>query len=116
MQHNKDKLSIHPANIPRSELQQKLWKYIGYLGFSRFAASDNDFFAVRRFDVVSVRVLLAMEDRLSQLEESLARIGLQSTASEAPDLNNGSFRQDPNQERVRLLAELQTALLDYSGL
>ena len=61
-----------------------------------------------------MRVLLAMQDLLSQLEKSLAQIDLQSSTVEAPDVKNGSFRQDANAERVRLFAELQTALLEYS--
>jgi hypothetical protein len=39
------------AGISPEDLRKKPWKYIGYRGFSKFIASDNDFFY---FPVVSV--------------------------------------------------------------
>jgi hypothetical protein len=97
-----------------NEINLKPWKYIGWPGFARFAASDNDFLVLRRFDVASTRVLLAMQDNISQLEESLNNIDAQSCTPDAPDLNNGSFREEHNEDRGKTIEKLKTALLEYS--
>lgn len=104
-----------PPSIPTTtEISLKPWKYIGWPGFTRFAASDNDFLVLRRFDVASTRVLLAMQDKISKLEETLNSHDLLSSASDAPDLNNGSFREEHNEDRAKIIGELKTTLLEYS--
>ena len=96
------------------EINLKPWKYIGWPGFTRFAASDNDFLILRRFDVASTRVLLAMQDKISQLEEVLYTMDAQSCVPDAPDLNNGSFRDEHNEDRGKIIGELKVSLLEYS--
>jgi hypothetical protein len=92
----------------------KPWKYTGWPGFCRFAAGDDDFLILRRFDVVSVRVLLSMQDGIASLEEKLAAIDTKAALLDGPDFNNGSFRQDPCKDRKQVLNELKTALFEYS--
>ena len=99
-----------------SEIQQKPWKFIGYRGLSEFAASDDGFLVLRQFNVLSVRVLLAMQDKLVQLEGSLAAIDNQCSRQDGPDINNGSFREDTEIGRARLTEEIKVALLEYSIL
>jgi len=96
------------------EINLKPWKYIGWPGFTRFAASDNDFLVLRQFDVASTRVLLAMQDKISQLEDVLNTMDAQSCAPDAPDLNNGSFREEYNEDRSKIIGELKISLLEYS--
>lgn len=104
-----------PQLIPTTyEINLKPWKYIGWPGFTRFAASDNDFLVLRRFDVASTRVLLAMQDKISQLEEVLNTMDAQSCVPDAPDLNNGSFREEYNEDRNKIIGELKISLLEYS--
>jgi hypothetical protein len=107
--------AVKSPSIPTTtEINLKPWKYIGWPGFTRFAASDNDFLLLRRFDVTSTRVLLAMQDNISQLEGSLNNIDAQSCTPNSPDLNNGSFREEHNEERAKIIEKLKTALLEYS--
>ena len=48
----------------QTEIDQKPWKYVGYQSFSRFVASDNDFFILRRFGALSVQIILALQVRM----------------------------------------------------
>ena len=47
---------------------KKPWKFIGYRAFCKFVASDDDFFVLRRFSVLTSRVLLSLQDELSELQ------------------------------------------------
>lgn len=98
----------------RADIEARPWKYIGYRGFSEFAASNDNFFVVRQFNVLNVRVLLAMQDRLVRLEGSLLALDKQSSLVNGPDIHNGSLRRDETTERGLLLKEIQSALLEYS--
>lgn len=93
---------------------RKPWKYIGYSGFSSFIASDNDFFVLRRFSAVTVRVLLALQDELSELEGQLTTIDEKLSEPCAPDIHNGSFRQETSELRLELIRELDSKLRAYS--
>lgn len=55
-------------DITHEDRKKQPWKYIGYRGFCKFVASDDDFFVLRRFSTLSSRVLLALQDELSELE------------------------------------------------
>jgi len=96
------------------EIDQKPWKYIGWKGFAQFAALDDDFMVLRRFDVSTVRVLLSMQDSIARLEESLSKVDNECSSPHAPDLNNGTFREEPRPDREKLIANLKTGLLEYS--
>lgn len=62
----------------------------------KWTASDDDFFVLRRFGELSVRVLLRLQDRIAILEEDLQRMDHICTENGS---NNGTFRYDPNIER-----------------
>ncbi|KAL4788757.1 hypothetical protein BDV19DRAFT_383649 [Aspergillus venezuelensis] len=83
--------------LTQKELDEKPWKYIGYRGYSIFLASDSDFCNFRRFERLNTRVILALQDEISQIEESLDEIDRCHSSPDAPDVNNGSFRQDTQQ-------------------
>ncbi|KAK7403419.1 hypothetical protein QQX98_010832 [Neonectria punicea] len=73
--HRSNPPSIAPdAPLSDYEIRKKPWKYIGYRGYSDFISSEDDFFVLRRFDVLNVRVALALQDELSVLEEDLSRL------------------------------------------
>jgi hypothetical protein len=97
-----------------AEINLKPWKYLGWSAFARFAASDDDFLVLRRFDVASTRVLLAMQDNISFLEESLYQVDRACIDAANPDLNNGSFREEHGSDRSKTIADLRLALLEYS--
>ena len=105
---------LSPPIQTRDETGRKPWRYIRYCGFSSFISSDNDFSIFRRFDVMSNRVLLAMQDNIARLEELLNKLDVQCIERTDPELDNGSFRNDRCAERGQTVGKLQRALLEYS--
>ena len=96
------------------EIEQKPWKYLGYQSFSRFVASDNDFFILRRFGALSAQVILALQDELSCLERDLELIEKSQREEDAPDIHNGSFREETQLDRRKLLLDARPLLREYS--
>ena len=92
----------------------KPWKYSGYQSFSAFVASNNDFFVLRRFGDLSARVLLGLQDQLSCLEEGLGVLEKRVREKDAPDIHNGSFRQETQEERQALVCRAKLLLREYS--
>lgn len=86
----------------------------GYQGYSEFLASDSDFCSFRKFDKLNVRVILALQDNISCLEEELKEIDEFYSRQDVPDENNGSFRFDARPERVKCLWKIKDALEEYS--
>src|ERR1700722_559445 len=88
-----DSVISHPdctiARPSQDELLNKPWKYTGYRVFSQFIASDNDFFVLRRFGTLNARVILALQDQLSKLEEDLEEIDNRCSRLNAGNINNG---------------------------
>lgn len=96
------------------EALKKPWKYIGYQSFSKFVASDNDFFILRRFSALTARVLLGLQDQLSQLEKKLEALEKRLRQENVPDTHNGSFRNEGQSERKELVLNAQSLLVTYS--
>jgi hypothetical protein len=98
------------ANRPRPTASQ-----VGYPALAKFMASDSVFRIFRRFDFLTVRTLLYLQDELCELEDRL-------NALDDSDLQRGnhahtvslhSRRHDQNQQRKALLAEIQVKLKTY---
>jgi hypothetical protein len=109
--------SVNPKPAVASSIsdhENKPWKYIGYRTFTSFIASDNDFFILRRFSTLAVRVLLVLQDELSELEDQLAIIDARLSDPLAPDVHNGSFRQETSELRLELIREIDQKLRSYS--
>jgi hypothetical protein len=100
--------------LSADDLAQKPWKYLGYRAFSDLVASDDSLLMVRRFSVLTARVLLSLQDALTQDEERLEKLERQLAAKDAADVHNGSFRQEPQQKRKELLQEIDAKLRNYS--
>lgn len=90
----------------------------GYASLSGFMASDRIFAVFRRFDTLSIRSLLYLQDEISQLESRL------NTVDQA-DRNQGtpialwrlhSRRDDDNPERIALMEEIRAKLKEYRTL
>lgn len=77
---------------------------------SKWMASDDDFFVVRRFGELSARVLLRLQDRIVKLEEDIKHMDQMCMENGS---NNGTFRYDPIAERQLLLDELTGRLEQY---
>ncbi|KAI1329058.1 hypothetical protein F5Y16DRAFT_367292 [Xylariaceae sp. FL0255] len=124
----------HPTE---REIHEYPWKYIGYQGFTAYAAADADFFALRRFDRLHSRSLFILQDQLSELEGrldhmdvtfsskdvkisgthppqivNLGEVQLGKKGNGLRDINNGTIRDDL-QERSTLLAEITVKLKEY---
>lgn len=82
----------------------------GYPAMCKWAASDDDFFLLRRFGEIGARVLLRLQDRIVKLEEDLQHMDHMCLKE---GLDNGTFRFDRNFERQRLLDELTSRLEQY---
>ena len=100
--------------LNEADIQEKPWKYIGYQSFSAFVASDNDFFILRKFGALSARVLLGLQDQLTCLEQDLNELEKNTREKSAPDVHNGSFRQETQEGRQVLVCHAQRLLRQYS--
>ena len=98
----------------QDDIERKPWKYLGYHSFASFVASDNDFFVLRRFGALSARVLLGLQDQLSQVEEQLNSLEEGLRSIDGPNVHNGSFRQETQDERAELIRLAQQILHEYS--
>ena len=94
------------------ELEDKPWKYIGYEGFSEWAASDKDFFVIRRFDRLAVRVILSLQWKITRLEKDLKQMDSVRRQKAAKDVDNGSFEEDDD-ERRNCLSRIEESLKVY---
>ena len=103
-----------PWEPSQADFEGKAWKYAGYRSFCQFVSSDEDFFVLRRFGTLSARVLLNLQDQLARLEEELEAIEQQLRQRDSPDVHNGSFRGDPQEERKKKITEAQHVLREYS--
>lgn len=104
-----------PYAVPSTaDVDLRPWKYLGWPAFARFAAFDDDLLVLRRFDVASTRVLLAMQDSVSVLEERLHALDQEHSSLGSPHLNNGSFREEHSKQRKEVMRDLRSELLEYS--
>lgn len=101
-------------NVTETDVAEKAWKYVGYKAFSRHIASSRSFFFIRQFRTLNVRIILAMQDQLVELEEELNLLDNQLSRKDAKDIHNGSFRQETDRNRLNLIWEIQRKLKDYS--
>ena len=76
----------------------------------KWAASDDDFFVLRRFGGLGARILLRLQDQIVKLEEDLE--GWDHKCRKDA-LDNGTFRDDPIGQRQKLLDELTSRLEQY---
>lgn len=78
-------------------------------------SSDDDFLALRRFDRVHCRLLLSLQDQVSELESALDLVDARLSKRSSPDIDNGSVRND-TKERKELLERLHRKLSEYGWL
>ncbi|KAI0469998.1 hypothetical protein GGR56DRAFT_661136 [Xylariaceae sp. FL0804] len=108
-----EKESLNEEVPSIAEVQDKPWKFIGYKRYAEFISSDNDFFLVRRFDALSVRVALSLQDDIAVLEGQLNDLDRDHSRRTAPDVDNGTFRNDVEERRI-LLHKITKALTRYN--
>ncbi|KAJ4185387.1 hypothetical protein NW755_008383 [Fusarium falciforme] len=96
------------------EIHLKPWKFIGYKGYAEFISSDDDWFILRRFGALNVRVALALQDEVSVLEEELKKLDATYSQRGSPDRHNGRLRGDV-EERRALIELLSDKLYKYNA-
>jgi hypothetical protein len=92
-----------PEKPSRKSIEAEEWKYTGYPIFSQFVSSDNDFLILRRFGRLGTRVLLALQDDITLLEQDLKSLDSDCSRRGGPPIHNGSFRADVGSLRATLL-------------
>lgn len=85
-----------PLNVNQYEKERRAWKYEGYPAYSKWQASDFDFWIFRRFRALNSRLLLWRQDRIVLLESKLEQIDLAVMRSGFDVGQNDSFRLDAN--------------------
>ncbi|KAL4883560.1 hypothetical protein BJY04DRAFT_216383 [Aspergillus karnatakaensis] len=78
-------------------------KYIGYPELTKWLAIEGNGFMFRRFDRLAVRAILKLQDELVEIEKQIDAIDEERTKPESGDVDNGTLRGDPHQERKELL-------------
>jgi hypothetical protein len=97
------------------DIRKAPWKYSGYRVFSKWLASDQSFLITRRFGALQARVLLSLQDEIVKLEEELDSMDKAYSRKAVPDVvDNGSFRNDPWNERQETITKLGEKLRSYS--
>ncbi|KAF2831562.1 hypothetical protein CC86DRAFT_140805 [Ophiobolus disseminans] len=97
--------------------KRRPYKEDGYQAFSKWMASDDDFFVFRRFESLNANTILWMQFRISELEAKLEGIHEEIKESKVSDnLKNSSFAWDAKyrQERTKIMGELSCLLLQYN--
>lgn len=113
--HSSTRSNQTELDLTEDEIAEKPWKYIGYKGYSSFLASEKDFYIFRRFASLNIRIALALQDQVAQLEEELEEIDSEYSRRSAEDLHNGSFRCD-REDRTELLEKIALKLSQYSTI
>ena len=85
----------------------------GYPVFSKWVASDDDFFVLRKFGTVSARVTLMMQDRI---ECSIRELEERDNECQEKGKHNGTFRYDEDRQRQHTLEKLSWQLGKYCKL
>lgn len=91
----------------------KRWKDVGYPAYSRLVGSDKELLLLRRFNTLNARVILGLQDRLSELEQELD-VMENGYRTGNDDINNGSFRCDTQEDRTKLLKKIKDKVKEYS--
>jgi hypothetical protein len=104
------------SEITIEDVRRRPWKYVGYRGVSSFIASEDDFFVLRRFSIVTARVLLGLQDEIVELEGKLNDLDESLSRKDAPNIHNGSFRQETSTVRLSVLKRLEPKLRAYNDL
>lgn len=108
------KSNDHEPQPTETEILQKPWKYVGYDGYSKFIASDSDFFILRRFSTLNVRIALALQDDVSYLEEKLTALDEKYSKKSHDDVNNSTLRSDQKEDRKAIVWDITQKLSKYS--
>jgi hypothetical protein len=101
------------SGVAENQRQTSPERYIGYPGLvSHMIETQNLIF--RRFDDVHVRLLLYLQDEISQLEAQLRTLDEQNTVERG--MHNGTFREDIDRARVDIMERLRVCVGEYDTM
>ncbi|GAB1317148.1 hypothetical protein MFIFM68171_07358 [Madurella fahalii] len=109
--HPTDVESQHEGWELRTSTQIESYRQ-GYPQYTALLAASDSFYVFRKFSRARARLLLLKQDKISVLEKELDRVDRE----EQSPLFLGKSRFDANANRAAVLAELDTALIDYDSL
>lgn len=89
------------------------WADAGYPSLCDFIASADNVLVIRRFDSVHARVILQLQDEISQKEEELGRLDERTRRAIESRRDLGTMRYDPLDERQQLIREVRAVLKEY---
>lgn len=87
---------------------------MGYPAFTKWMASSEDFFVLRRFNRLNAWVQLQWQDDITRLEEELEEVNKQCRRNADKGAYCHSVRNDPMVRRQEILRELRPLLKEYS--
>ncbi|MCJ1396330.1 hypothetical protein MMC18_009219 [Xylographa bjoerkii] len=100
--------------VKRSDVLDKAWKYAGYKNYSRFVGACRSFFFTRQFRTLNIRIILAMQDGIAEMEDDLNALDNALSYKAALDIHNGTFREESSEERLSLIWKIKSRLEDYN--
>lgn len=101
------------STVSQNQRQTSPERYVGYPGLvSHMTETQNLIF--RRFDDLHVRLLLYLQDQISQLETQLRTLDEQNIAENG--IHNGTFREDVDIERVDTMEKLRICVAEYDTM
>ena len=99
--------------VSESQKRAEPERYVGYPGLvSHMTETQNLIF--RRFDEIHVRLLLYLQDQISQLETQLRTLDERNIAEKG--MHNGTFREDADQVRVEIMERLRILVGEYDTM
>jgi hypothetical protein len=88
-------------------------RYAGYRGLVSYM-TETQSLIFRRFDDVHVRLLLYIQDQISQLETQLGTLDEQNYLENG--MHNGTFREDVDRVRVDVMERLRILVGEYDAM
>jgi hypothetical protein len=109
--------------LPEEEKRANRPRFEGYRVFTRWIASDQTYFLIRKFTSLNVRIILSLQDEIVELEQQLTELDEDWSRDPLPAsvnypipnlIHNGTFRQDVATMRTQLLTSLTEKVFYYS--
>ncbi|KAK5128244.1 hypothetical protein LTR85_002911 [Meristemomyces frigidus] len=106
------------AQLSPSDKDEHHWQYQGYPGLTKWMASANDFFLLRRFSPLQARCLLYLQNEIAKIDKAIE--AWDAYAQKHPPASAagmcGSLDNDPYSERIQLVRQAIPLLEQYNQL
>ena len=95
------------------EKRNRAWHYYGYPELSKWMASDNDAFVLRKYSKSAARTLLYLQNEIGKREKALDDWDTFSMKHKPGQAGCNSFKSEKFPERTQLICELRPLLQEY---